>query len=270
KEKWLTFHNHKWLTFKRPLTHVAGSAALVWGDRSNLDWWQVKTIIMKGVDTLGDLDNKVRTEGRLNAYNALTESTPDLPDAPSNLYGEGYCWEVELTWNDNSDNEDGFIIYRKSGNAFWEVDRVGSNVTTFWDDVPCGELWVYYVRAYNEDGNSIKTLYESVYTTPCYYCDDWEMKIIPDKKIINPGESVTYTYEVKNKGKMDLTDIELIDDKLGKIATKFNLKKGETKTFTKTVIWTETTTNCVTAKVKYHYENKTMNFKAHATVKVRK
>ena len=71
---------------------------------------------------------------------------------------------------------------------------------------------------------------------------------------------------------MDLTDVELIDDKFGKIATKFTLKKGERKTFTKTVVLTKNTTNSAEATATYHYEDKTEIIKSHAnaTVEVRK
>lgn len=155
--------------------HVAGVAALVWGHRLYLSWWQVKTIIMDSVDPLSSLSGKVRSGGRLNAYNALTTPTPDLPDAPNNLYSFPDCYEIRLTWQDNSNNEDGFKIYRKFGNKWICWGWVGPNVTT-WTDIElwCGELYCYYVRAYNQDGYSTKTLSKCDKTTPCYYCDPWD------------------------------------------------------------------------------------------------
>lgn len=98
------------------------------------------------------------------------------------------------------------------------------------------------------------------------------LKINPDKEIINSGELITYTYELKNKGNVDLIDIELIDYKFGIIATKFTLKKGKTRNFTKTVTLTETTTNFAEATAKYHHEGRIVSVKtnAQATVEVRK
>lgn len=155
--------------------HVAGVAALVWGHRPYLSWWQVKTTIMDSVDPLSSLSGKVRSGGRLNAYNALTTPTPDLPAAPSNLYSFPDCYEIRLTWQDNSDNEDGFKIYRKFGNKWFWLGWVGPNVTTWTDtELLCGELYCYYVRAYNQDGISTKTLSKCDKTTPCYYCDPWD------------------------------------------------------------------------------------------------
>lgn len=145
---------------------VAGVAALVWGHRPSLNWWQVKTIIMKSVDQLSSLSGKVSSGGRLNAYKALTAPTPNLPAAPSNLNAQAFGCDVKLTWNDNSNNEDGFFIYRKTGNIFVQFDYTGPNVTTYWDvELPPYETFCYYVRAFNQDGNSQKTLIKCAKTT---------------------------------------------------------------------------------------------------------
>jgi subtilisin family serine protease len=142
--------------------YVSGMAALLWSQRPGLSWWENKTILLKSVNSLGALLGKARSHGRLNAYNALTYQTPVLPDAPSDLdaqvYPAEFGYDIELTWLDNSDNESGFIIYRKSGNAFWEIGRTGPNETSYWDrELPAG-YWYYYVRSYRQDGESTKTL----------------------------------------------------------------------------------------------------------------
>lgn len=209
-----------------------------------------------------------------NIASATTPPDPSVPpQAPSNLIAYGYCWEVKLTWQDNSDNEEKFIIERKSGPNWYPLDYVGPNITSYWDiDLWCGMLWCYRMRAYNQAGYSPYSNTACAKTTSCYYCDPWDFKITPDKEIINPEESITYTYELKNKGNVDLIDIELIDYKFGIIATKFTLKKGETRNFTKTVTLTETTTNFAEATAKYHHEDRIVSIKtnAQATVEVRK
>lgn len=139
--------------------HVAGLAALIKAHRPSLNWWQVKTILMKSVETKSSLSGKCSTNGRINAYNALTTATPNLPAAPSNLKATAYGSDVKLTWNDNSSNESGFYIYIKNGKIFVLYDWTGPNVTTYWDyDLPPG-TYTYYVRAFNQDGNSTRTLY---------------------------------------------------------------------------------------------------------------
>lgn len=85
------------------------------------------------------------------------------------------------------------------------------------------------MKAYNQCGDSPYSNSACAKTTPCYYCDPWGMKITPDKKIINSGEPVTYTYEVENKGKVDFTDIELVDDKFGIVVTKYFQKSRDQK-----------------------------------------
>jgi len=142
--------------------YVSGMAALLWSQRPGLSWWENKTILLKSVDSLGSLLGKAQSHGRLNAYKALTYQTPVLPAAPSDLdaqvYPAEFGYDIELTWLDNSNNESGFIIYRKSGNVFWEIDRTAPNETSYWDrELPAG-YWYYYVRSYRQDGESTKTL----------------------------------------------------------------------------------------------------------------
>jgi subtilisin family serine protease len=148
---------------------VSGGAALVLGQRPTIDWWQAKTIILKSVDTKSALIGKARTHGRLNVLNVLNYSTPVLPDAPTDLEGavfeNGDFYDIQLTWTDNSNNESGFKIYMKSAaGVFSELGSVGANVTTFWLTEVGSGTYVFYVRAFRADGESIKTQTISVKT----------------------------------------------------------------------------------------------------------
>ncbi len=218
--------------------YVAGVAALVWGCRPDLSGEDVKYAIMNSVDPIDDLNGRTVTGGRLNAYKALTVFPPPGPTAPSNPRTYADCFEVRLTWQDNSNNEQGFKIERQSGPYWYYLDQVGPNVTTYWDiDLMCGQTYCYRVYAYNQNGNSPYTKSKCAKTTRCYYCEGeggLSLRITSDKEIISAGESVTYTFALENKGKVDLTDIELIDDKFGVIALKDILKEGETINFTRT------------------------------------
>jgi len=145
--------------------HVAGVAALLRAKHPGLNWWKVKTMIMKSVDPKSSLSGKVQSGGRLNAYAALSMAIPNLPAAPSNLSAQAFGCDVKLTWTDNSGNEAGFYIYRKTGNIFIQMGYTGANETTYWDyDLPSGTYY-YYVRAYNGDGTSQKTLVKSIKLT---------------------------------------------------------------------------------------------------------
>lgn len=147
--------------------HVAGLVALIKAHRPSLNWWQVKTILMKSVDPKSSLSGKCATQGRINAYSALTTATPNLPAAPSNLNAQAFGCDIRLTWTDNANNESGFYVYRKNGNIYVQIGATGPNETTYWDlELPSG-TWSYYVRAYNSDGTSQKTLVKSIKLIGC-------------------------------------------------------------------------------------------------------
>ncbi|MEO1368508.1 MAG: M12 family metallo-peptidase, partial [Acidobacteriota bacterium] len=79
------------------------------------------------------------------------------PEAPSNLTAEAEAFEVELSWRDGSDNENGFEIERDDGlgDGFRQIATVTAGVTTFLDDtVEAQTPYRYRVRAQNGFGVS--------------------------------------------------------------------------------------------------------------------
>src|SRR5207244_13195144 len=64
--------------------------------------------------------------------------------------------EIDLSWTDNSANEDGFRIERSTdGTNFAEIATVGPNVTTYADTgLTRNKQYYYRVRAYNSAGTS--------------------------------------------------------------------------------------------------------------------
>ena len=66
--------------------------------------------------------------------------------------------QINLAWQDNSANEDGFKIERCQGNGcsnFAEIAEVGANVTTYSDTgLEPNTRYGYRVRAFNGVGNS--------------------------------------------------------------------------------------------------------------------
>ncbi len=64
---------------------------------------------------------------------------------------------IELTWVDNSDNETGFKIERRtSGGIYRQIATVGENTTSYTNTWLSGDTKYYYrVRAYNTAGNSL-------------------------------------------------------------------------------------------------------------------
>ena len=76
---------------------------------------------------------------------------------PSGVFSQT-TYEHSLSWTDNSDNEDGFKIERKTpaipGDNFGEIQQVGPNVITYTDTVTTGQERCYRVRAFNASGDS--------------------------------------------------------------------------------------------------------------------
>jgi len=87
------------------------------------------------------------------------DDTGNEPAAPSNLDATPTSdTEVQITWQDNSDNENGFKIERKTGGdkADWQhINTVGPDVETFTDTALFRETsYNYRIRAFNADGDS--------------------------------------------------------------------------------------------------------------------
>ena len=72
------------------------------------------------------------------------------------LQGKSDAAEHQITWTDNSNNEDGFKIERKTEtSAFTQIDVTGGNVTSYTDSTPLsGTIYCYRVRAFNTAGGS--------------------------------------------------------------------------------------------------------------------
>ncbi len=92
-----------------------------------------------------------------NESSATTDALPNPPAAPTDLVATAAGTEqIDLTWNDNADNETGFKVERKTGtDAFAEIATVGANVVSYSDTgLTASTTYTYRVVAYNGDGNS--------------------------------------------------------------------------------------------------------------------
>ncbi len=87
---------------------------------------------------------------------ALTVLNP--PPAPTNLTATLQAGpQVSLNWQDNANNETGFVVERATGGgAFAQIATVGANVTTYLDTtVQLGTTYTYRVAAVNNVGASV-------------------------------------------------------------------------------------------------------------------
>ena len=98
---------------------------------------------------------------------SLSISPPTTPNAPTGLVATAVSSsQIDLSWQDNSDNEDGFRIYRSDTGAegtFSLIATVGADVETY-SDTDLGSTYYYRVRAFNAVGDSNYT--EDSATTP--------------------------------------------------------------------------------------------------------
>ena len=105
--------------------------------------------------------NAVVESGKITKSDGINVFPPSgggtSPSTPSNLSAISISSsQINLTWVDNSDNEDGFKIERKLiGGTYAEIKIVPANTTTYSDTgLKSNTTYYYRVRAYNSYGNS--------------------------------------------------------------------------------------------------------------------
>jgi len=132
--------------------------------------------------------------------------------------------ELTLTWNDNSSDEDGFIIERSSdaGNTYQQVGTVGRNVTYFIDQTISTEvMYRYRVYAFNSFGASNPSNISDQFVTMTYTAEDIE------EAAIEAQEEVLKNYREYNL--FDREDIEKSKSVVN-VSTRGTLDEGESFT----------------------------------------
>jgi len=122
----------------------------------------VNTYSDEGLASLTTYYYRVRAfndAGESNYSNVVSASTQQpAPQAPSGLtVNPVSASSLALDWDDNSANETGFIVERRSGSSgsFSRIDSLGADTSEYTDSgLQAGSLYQYRICAYNPGGES--------------------------------------------------------------------------------------------------------------------
>ncbi len=91
-------------------------------------------------------------------YACIGDPLSPVPAVPGPLQATVSGTTATLSWQDNSDNEDGFRVYLKVGEkgSFNLLGEAGSEATSYVHaGLTAGTEYYYYVTAYRYDGESL-------------------------------------------------------------------------------------------------------------------
>jgi hypothetical protein len=119
-------------------------------------------------------------------------------------------WRIDLSWTDNSNDEDGFRIERSSGGSWSTLAQLPDNTTSYPDTtVTPGTAYSYRVVAYNAAGDSGPSNTASatlpVIAGPLVYSD---YSTDADNGLINCGDTVGLTVMLRNEGNTSVVGID--------------------------------------------------------------
>jgi subtilisin family serine protease len=129
---------------------ASGVAGLIKALYPSLTAVDIKNLILNSADDLSSLEDRVLSEGRINAGNAFIS-------APGGLSAQTVSDDqIDLSWTDNTSSETGYAIERRiSSTGFSEVARVGVDATSYSDTgLSAGVTYTYRARAVTGTGAS--------------------------------------------------------------------------------------------------------------------
>ena len=110
-----------------------------------------------GTTTLTFTANDGVTDSAAAAVTITVNAPTSIPVAPSGLTATVISkTQIDLAWNDDSSNEDGFKIERSTNGSTWtQIAVVGPNIRNYSSTgLAANKTYFYRVRAFNVLGNS--------------------------------------------------------------------------------------------------------------------
>jgi subtilisin family serine protease len=94
--------------------HASGAAALLWSLNPNMTYADIKTRLMTTVDPIRSLKRKTVAGGRLNVFNAITNTIPERKEPPADRWrGKPHALESEHP-------------YKNDSKLSWEISHPGA------------------------------------------------------------------------------------------------------------------------------------------------
>ncbi len=135
---------------------------------------------------------------------------PTLPSDPENLVSTTVSSsQINLSWTDNSSDETGFKIERKTIDSFSEIATVGADVNTYQNiDLSPSTTYTYRVRAFNSMGYSDYSNEDSATTAVAVGIHSLfpsEANVVKHKSYPNPfNHETTISYELSENAEISI------------------------------------------------------------------
>lgn len=164
--------------------------------------------------------------------------------APSGLSADVAGTEISLIWVDNSSNETGFEIERKTADgSFSQVDSVGAGITSYDDQgLAAGTKYIYRVRAVNGSSSSAYSNEASETTSPLRIINP---DLVPGT--LNPGSIISLLPAAPGKlqavsGSAPEIKVSWADQSTNETGFRLERKDEKTKAFAEIAVLTKDTT----------------------------
>ncbi|MFH0888178.1 MAG: fibronectin type III domain-containing protein [Planctomycetota bacterium] len=126
----------------------------------NRAYWMIAVLFLVAfVTTFNYGGCNIPSSGGGGSSGSSGGNTGGIPNAPSNLVATAISSTViELTWSDNSNNEDGFLIYEKIGASGeysipGDLDEINVELCDM-ESLTASTTYYFKLRAYNAQGQS--------------------------------------------------------------------------------------------------------------------